>query len=71
MYVNGILAIILSRNFFFFFFGLFRAGPTAYGSSQARGQIRAVVAGLHRSHFNTRSESRLQTTPQLTATPDP
>ena len=29
--------------FFFFFFGLFRAAPTAYGSSQARGRIRAVA----------------------------
>ena len=30
----------------FFFFGLFRATPTAYGGSQARGLIRAVAAGL-------------------------
>ena len=29
--------------------------PVAYGSSQARGQIRAAVAGLHHSHSNTRS----------------
>ena len=34
----------------------------AYGGSQARGLIRAVV---------TRSEPRLRLTPQLTATPDP
>ena len=30
-----------------FFFGLFRATPSTHGSSQARGQIGAVVAGLY------------------------
>ena len=29
---------------FFFFFGLFRAAPKKYGSSQARGRIGAVAA---------------------------
>ena len=29
-----------------FFFFSFRAAPTAYGGSQARGQIRAVATGL-------------------------
>ena len=33
-------------NSFLFVFCLFRAEPTAYGSSQARDQIRAVAAGL-------------------------
>ena len=42
-----------------------------YGSSQARGLIRAVAAGLHPSHSNARSELHLQPTPQLTAMPDP
>ena len=36
---------------FFFFSFLFRAAPIAYGSSQARGQIWASVAGLHHSHI--------------------
>ena len=36
----------------FFFFGLFRAVPVAYGGSQARSRIRAVAAGLHHSHSN-------------------
>ena len=40
---------------FFFFFCLFRAPPTAYGSSLARGPIGAVAAGLHHSHSDTRS----------------
>ena len=48
----------------------FRAALVAYGGSQARGLIRAVAAGLHRSHSNTRSE-HLRPTPQLTATLDP
>ena len=43
----------------------------AYGSSQDKGQIGAAVAGLHHIHSNTRSELRLQTTPQLTETLDP
>ena len=45
--------------------------PAAYGSSQARGQIRAVAAGLHHSHSNTESEPRLPPTPQLAAMPNP
>ena len=31
----------------------------------------AVAAGLHHSHSNTRAESHLQPTSQLTAMPDP
>ena len=45
--------------FCFFFFCLFRAAPSAYGSSQARGQIRAITASLHHSHSNARSDSCL------------
>ena len=63
-----------AKGEFFFFFGLFpfsRAAPVAYGDPQARGLIRAGAAGLCHSHSNTRSELRLQPTPQLTATPDP
>ena len=40
----------------FFFFCLFRAAPTAYGGSQARGLIGAVAAGLRHSHSNTGSK---------------
>ena len=45
------------------FFGLFRATPTAYGSSQARGGIEAVATGLHHSSqqcwiLNPLSEAR-------------
>ena len=42
--------------FFCLFFFLFRVAPSAYGSSQARGQIGAAVAGLHHSHSSTGSE---------------
>ena len=52
---------------FLFFFWLFRATLTAYGSYQARGQIGA--AGLHHSH--TRSKPCLRPTAQLMATRDP
>ena len=38
-----------------FYFLLFRAAPVAHGSSQARGQIRAVAAGLCHSHSHTGS----------------
>ena len=65
--------IVLVKTHFFFFFGLFafsRATHSAYGVSQARGQIGAVAAGLCQSHSNAGSEPCLQPTPQLTATLD-
>ena len=54
-----------------FFLLLFRAAPTVYGGSQARGWIRAVAASLHHSHTKAGSELSLWPTPQLTARPDP
>ena len=60
--------------YFILFYRLFafsKAAAEAYGSSQARGLIRAVAAGLRQSHSNTGSEPCLQPTPQVTATPDP
>ena len=55
----------------FCLFFLFRATPAAYGSSQARGQIEAVAAGLCHGHSNSGSKLHLQPIPQLTATLDP
>ena len=55
--------------FIYLFILLFRAAPTAYGGSQARGPIRATAAGLHHSH--SRSEMCVRPTPQLMATQDP
>ena len=57
---------------FFFFLLSFFGGVLheAYGSSQARDQIRAIAAGLCHSHSNARSELRLGPTPQLMATLD-
>ena len=52
-------------------FCLFRAAPSAYASSQARGRIGAAVADLHHSHRNSGSKLHLQPTLQLTAMPDP
>ena len=56
---------------FFFFFGLYRAIPTAYGDSQARGLIGAVSTSICQSHSNMGSELHLQPTPQVTAMLDP
>ena len=53
---------------FFWSFCLFRATPEAYGSSQARGQIRATAASLYHSHSKARSEPSLQPAPELMAT---
>ena len=66
---------LLLRGFFCLFvcfclFCLFRAAPMAYEGSQARGQVRAVAAGLHHIHNNGGSKPRLWPTPQLMATPD-
>ena len=57
--------------YFLFFFSLFRATPTAYGGSQARGQIGDRAASLHHSHSNTGSKPHLRPTPQRTTMPDP
>ena len=46
---------------------LFRATPTVYGGSQARGGIGATAADLHHSRSNTTSKPSLRPTPQLTA----
>ena len=40
----------------FLVFLSFKATPMAYGGSQARGPIRTVAAGLHRSHSNVASK---------------
>ena len=55
----------------FIYFLLFTDALAAYGSSQVRGQIRAVTASLYHSHSNARSKPWLRTTPQIMATPDP
>ena len=55
----------------FYLFAVSWAFPAAYGGSQARGWIGAVVAGLCQSHSNVGSRPHLQPTPQLRATLDP
>ena len=59
------------ETFFFSFFFFFRVTPMAYGSSQARGQIRVAAASLHLSHSNTTYKPFLQPTLLLRAMPDP
>ena len=63
--------IFFFLSFFLFFFGRFKATPTAYGGSWARGRIGAVAASLCHSHSNARFEPRLRPTPQLMALPVP
>ena len=47
--VNSILFYFL--KFYLFIFVFFRAVSEAYGSSQAKGQIRAAAASLHHSSW--------------------
>ena len=54
-----------SKKFFFL-----RAAPAAYGSSQARGQIRGPAASLHHSHSNTGFEPCLRRKLKLLALPE-
>ena len=53
--------------YFYSIFSLFRATPTAYGGSQARG----LIGAAGHSHSNARYELSLGPTPQLMATADP
>ena len=63
---------VVNLNFYYFYyFFFFRPTPVAYGGSQARGRIAAVVTDLHHSHSNARSEPRLQPIAPLIATLDP
>ena len=41
--------------YYYYFLSFSRAAPTAFGGSQARGLIGAVVAGLGQSHSNVGS----------------
>lgn len=47
----------------FFFFWLFRAALVTYASSQTRGQMGSVAAGLQHSHSHAGSEPCLRPTP--------
>ena len=68
MATNHLKKLALKTRFplFFFFFWLLYTVPTAYGTFQGMGQIRAATDSLHHSHSNARSELRLQHKPQLT-----
>ena len=60
-FLHSCLGVFRSRERgeFLFLFLLFRAKPEAYGSSQARGPIRATAAGHSHSHSNLGSEPYL------------
>ena len=55
----------------FFFLFSFYSCTVAYGSSRAKGQIRAAASRLHHSHSNTSSEPHLWPTTLLEATLEP
>ena len=61
-----ILVVYSLKNTLNTAFGLFvcfaRATLTVYGGSQAKGQIRAVAAGLHHSYSNARSKQAVSAT---------
>ena len=59
-------ATVSEIHHYIFFCLVFRATPMAYGSSQARGRIRATAAGLRHSHSHAGSEPCLGPTPQGT-----
>ena len=59
------------KLFIYLFICLFRAAPTAYVGSQARGLIGAVATSLRQSHSNMGSKPHLQSTTQLMAMLDP
>ena len=60
--------LLLNKDIYLF--ALFSAALEVIRSSQARGQIAATAASLYQRHSHAISELRLQSTPQLTATPD-
>ena len=62
--------IHLSRGAVHIFCFLFKAASEAYGSSWARGQIRAAAAGLSHSYSNVRSDPCPRPIPQITTMPD-
>ena len=68
--LGGVAINLIRLNFFVCLF-VFRAAPSAFGGSQARGLIGAVAASLHHSHSKVGSEPHLRPIPQLMATPDP
>ena len=59
-YLNDSHILLTLQSLSLSLFLLFRATPTAYRSSQARGRIRATAAGLPNSHSNARSEPSLR-----------
>ena len=66
-YVAFHLPMNYSGLFFFIIVFIFRAAPSAYGGSQARGPIGAAVASLHPTYSNMGSELCLRPIPQLIA----
>ena len=68
MFVCCVMSSIF--HFCFFYFSFYVA-PVTYGSSLARGRMRASAAGLCHSHSSTGSELHLRPTLQLVVTMGP
>ena len=66
-YLAGVRIWIWMQHYFF----LFRITPSIYGSTQARGRIRAAAADLRHSCSHAGSKPHLQSTLQVAATRDP
>ena len=54
---SGAHRALVWLHLFVLFCFVFRVTPTAYGASQARGQIAAVAASLHHSHSSSGSST--------------
>ena len=66
----GVLLFCIVFVFVLFCF-YFRVATVAYGSSQARDQMGAIVPGLRHSHSNVESEPRVLPTPECMEMSDP
>ena len=69
--IKKILIVCMYVCMYLFIYCLFTDTPLAYGSSQAKGPIGAVAAGLHHNHSNAGSKPCQWPTLQLTVTLDP
>ena len=60
-----VITLLTFLFIYLFIYLAFTAAPRAYGSSQAGGQIGAIMDSLHHSYSNVGSKLCLRPTPQL------
>ena len=61
VFIYMYICMYITMYIYFFFSFLFRAAPTAYGNSQARGWIGAATAGLQLQQLRIRAMSATYT----------